>query len=170
MHVLPHACPRTQTLQHDRAGPSGVGVREESTSVGESAGATESARLNWEPVVTVNSPSGRASIVTVPSRSVRYTRAPALVHSATTSAAGCPYWLWAPTEMTAIWGRVFAAHDSVLPFQLPWWATFRTCTWGIESCSSQYPNSYCSESPVRSARNCPYSSRIPTDPLFCSSC
>src|SRR5438876_11115410 len=119
MHVLPPAFPRMHIWQHDSAGPPGVGVREESTNVGRSRGATESARLNWEPVVTVNLPSGRASIVTVPSRSVRYTRAPAPVQSATTSAAGCPYWFCAPTEMTATWGRVLVAHACVVPFQLP---------------------------------------------------
>src|SRR5437773_6027324 len=104
MHVFPHALPREHVLQQDLTGPSTPMAREESTDFGRGRTATESEGLSGAPVVTVKVPSRLASIATVPSRSVLYTRAPTEVQSAMTSAAGCPYWLFAPTEMTATCG------------------------------------------------------------------
>src|SRR5881628_1378309 len=78
MQLLPHALPVLQTLQHE----------------GEVRGAfcvTAVARGAGTPVDTMNVPSRRPAISTVPCWSVRSTWAPALAHNATTSADGWPY-------------------------------------------------------------------------------
>src|SRR2546425_71039 len=114
----PHVVLTGNALEHDIA--AGVGAAQP-----------------LEPVAGLLQPSLVASTIPAPSRSVRYTRAPALSHSSMTCDDGCPYEFPVPTEITATCGRVACTHAAVVPLRLPWWATFTTVTRGTESCWSQ---------------------------------
>jgi hypothetical protein len=74
----------------------------------------------------VAAPSARTVIwsaskptVTVPSRSVRKTRAPAAASRSSVALAGWPYGLPAPAEATATFGRVASMKGSVVAVLLP---------------------------------------------------
>jgi len=58
-------------------------------------------------------------IVTVPSRSVRKTRAPIAANRSIVERAGCPYGLPAPADATATFGRTACRNGSVVAVLLP---------------------------------------------------
>ncbi|MBF8290885.1 MAG: hypothetical protein HW391_1853 [Chloroflexi bacterium] len=73
---------------------------------------------------------GPSSISTVPSVSVRSTRAPDASRRPIAAAVGCPYGLPRPAETTATWGCRAARSASVEDVRDPWWATLSTSTCG----------------------------------------
>ena len=73
---------------------------------------------------------------TVPSRSVRRTRAPAAASRSSVALAGWPYGLPAPADATATVGRVASTNACVVAVRLPWWATLSRSTCGRPSARS----------------------------------
>ena len=69
-------------------------------------------------VRTVMSPASKPT-TTVPSRSVRRTRAPAAASRSSVALAGWPYGLSAPADATATFGRVASMKGSVVAVLLP---------------------------------------------------
>lgn len=64
-------------------------------------------------------PAASNPTVTVPSRSVRSTRAPTAASRSSVERAGWPYVLSAPAEATATRGRTAATNGSVVAVRLP---------------------------------------------------
>jgi hypothetical protein len=62
----------------------------------------------------------------VPSRSVRKTRAPSSDRRATVRGAGCPYGLPSPALISATRGASASTNAWEVAVPLPWWATLRT--------------------------------------------
>jgi hypothetical protein len=71
------------------------------------------------PAVVTRSPSSRSSISTLPSRSVRYTRAPESRRRASVEPAGWPYEFPVPAEATATRGRTASRNPCVVAVALP---------------------------------------------------
>ena len=80
-------------------------------------GTPRSAALRGSDVTAI--PAGSNEIVTVPSRSVRKTRAPIAASRSMVERAGCPYGLPAPADATATFGRTACRNDSVVAVRLP---------------------------------------------------
>jgi hypothetical protein len=78
---------------------------------------TRSAALRGSDVTVI--PVRANEIVTVPSRSVRYTRDPTAANRSIVDRAGCPYRLPAPADATATFGRTAFTNDSVVAVRLP---------------------------------------------------
>ena len=70
---------------------------------------------------------------TVPSRSVRRTRAPDAASRSRVAFAGWPYGLPAPADATATVGRTASTNAWVVAVRLPWWATLSRSTCGRPS-------------------------------------
>ena len=80
--------------------------------------------------VTSIAPAGSIVIETVPSVSVRSTRAPVPWRRSIVERAGCPYGLPAPADTIATRGWTASRKAGVDAVALPWWATFRMSTGG----------------------------------------
>lgn len=71
------------------------------------------------PSVRTRSRSGSKVTTTVPSRSVRRTRAPAAVRRSRVTRVGWPYGLPAPADATATFGRTRSTKAWVVAVRLP---------------------------------------------------
>ena len=80
---------------------------------------TEGADARRTPSVRTVTLSGSKPTTTVPSRSVRSTRAPAFVSRSRVSRVGCPYGFPAPADATAILGRTASTKPWVVAVRLP---------------------------------------------------
>ena len=81
-------------------------------------GSTAMSAVGAPSVRTVMSPASKPT-TTVPSRSVRRTRAPAAASRSRVALAGWPYGLPAPADATATFGRVASMKGSVVAVLLP---------------------------------------------------
>jgi hypothetical protein len=105
-------------IEHRNVGARGAAF----TSVAGGAAAAKTAA----PAATGRAPSVRIVIpdasnpaTTVPSRSVRSTRAPAAASRSIVDLAGCPYGFPAPAEATATAGRTVSTNACVVAVLLP---------------------------------------------------
>lgn len=71
------------------------------------------------PSARTETSSGSNATTTVPSRSVRKTRAPAAANRSRVAFAGCPYGLPAPADATATFGRTASTNPWVVAVRLP---------------------------------------------------
>lgn len=105
--------------------PTGTGIAHANRWAGGRATASravpsagvDAARL--APLVVTRRPSAVSSTDTVPSRSVRSTRAPDACSRASVDGAGCPYGLPVPADATATRGRTASRKASVVAVRLP---------------------------------------------------
>ena len=108
--------PAGGTMPH-RNGLRGAPATASAAVTGPGAGAVAADRR--APVVVTRSPSARSSISTLPSRSVRYTRAPESRRRASVEPAGWPYGFPAPAEAIATRGRTASRNGWVVAVALP---------------------------------------------------
>jgi hypothetical protein len=97
----------------------GDGERDATAVVGPVASPAAAVDARCGPVAETASPDGSSSTETVPSSSVRRTRAPESRSLASVDGAGWPYVLPAPADATATRGRTASTNAWVVAVRLP---------------------------------------------------
>ncbi len=82
-------------------------------------GVVERAGTGRPPSAWTVIPAASKVATTVPSRSVRKTRAPAAASRSSVARAGCPYGFPVPAEATATFGRTASTNACVVAVLLP---------------------------------------------------
>ena len=132
----------------------GIAQRNAAARPAPRAGTGDAAAAGRPPSARTVIASRSKPTTTVPSRSVRRTRAPAAASRSSVAFAGWPYGLPAPAEATATRGRTASTNGWVVAVLLPWWATLSRSTRGRPSASSS-GSIACSTSPMSRKRRLP---------------
>ena len=113
---------------------------------------------------TVSAPDSKPT-TTVPSRSVRRTRAPAAASRSSVTRVGWPYGLPVPADATATRGWTTSTNACVVAVRLPWCATLRRSTRGSPAAISS-GSTPSSTSPIKRNLRVPISPSRTTDTLL----